>query len=86
MAIAEVGQVWFYEVDKKALYSIKAKFGPLLCAEDSDFWESKAKSCYATLMQFHRVEAIPPVPCPKRDRRSWVVLNPSETSLQLNFG
>ena len=85
VAVAEVGQAWFYEIDKKALYSIKAKFGPLLCADDPDFWKSKIESCYATLIQFHRVEAIPPVPCSKRDRRGWVVLNPTE-SLQLDFG
>jgi hypothetical protein len=85
VAVAEVGQVWFYEIDKKALYHIKSRFGPLLCADDPGFWESKTKSCYATLMQLDRVQSITPVPCPKRDRRSWVVLSAVDTSLELSF-
>jgi hypothetical protein len=73
VAIAEVSEVWYYEMDADARDVIRARFGKQLCVEP-EFWESKAASCYATLMQFSRVEPLPPIPCSKRDRRGWVVL------------
>jgi len=75
VAIAEVGQVWFYELDPAAWRIIKSKFGPLLRIEDPEFWRQKSSACFATLMRLERVEAIPPVSCAKRDRRGWVVLD-----------
>ena len=75
VAIAEVSQVWFYELDASSWTMIKLKFGPLLRIEDPEFWTQKSSACFATLMQLERVEAIPPVSCAKRDRRGWVVLD-----------
>jgi hypothetical protein len=75
VAIAEVGQVWFYELDASAWRIIKREFGPLLRIDDPEFWRQKSSACFATLMRLERVETIPPVPCNKRDRRGWVVLD-----------
>jgi hypothetical protein len=72
-AIAEVGNVWFYELDDDELGVIKTRFGRMLCVND-EFWRSKATCSYATLMCFSKVRPIEPVECEKKDRRGWVVL------------
>jgi hypothetical protein len=74
VAIAEVGQVWFYELDASAWKAIRERFGQLLRIQDPEFWTRKASACFATLMRLERVESIPPVACAKRDRRGWVIL------------
>lgn len=78
VAVAEVSKVWFYELDKKGLDVIRTRFGRQLCIDDPEFWQRKAAACYGTLMQFAWVKAVEPVPCPKRDRRGWVVLEGSQ--------
>lgn len=77
IAVAEVSKVWYYELDSKAWHTIKTRFGPLLRIEDPTFWQRKASSCFATLMHLERVEQFRPVACSKKDRRGWVVLDPS---------
>lgn len=77
VAVAEVSKVWFYELDERGLDVIRTRFGRQLCIEDPGFWQRKAESCYGTLMQFSWIKAVDPISCPKRDRRGWVVLNPS---------
>ena len=77
LAIAEITASWDYELDDGAWQVIKTRFGPLLCVEDPEFWRSKASSCFATLMQLDQVRCFPPVTCPKRDRRGWVVIQPT---------
>ena len=74
VAVAEVANVWFYELDKQTLRFIRSRFGLALGVVDSSFWKSKSNACYATLMQLAQVELITPLTCPKRDRRGWVVI------------
>jgi hypothetical protein len=81
VAVAEVGNVWFYQLDKQVLQAIRAKFGSSLCIEDPAFWKSKSKSCYATLMQFGHVQPVTPVTCFKRDRRGWMTVMRDCTSI-----
>ena len=78
VAVAEVSDVWFYELDPEARDFIRSRFSTQLCIEGPEFWERKAASCYATLMKFSRVESVEPIPCSKRDRRGWVVLGSSQ--------
>jgi hypothetical protein len=73
VAIAEVSDVWYYTLNPGARDFIRARFAKQLCVE-AEFWERKADSCYATLMQFSRVAQVQPIHCTKRDRRGWVVL------------
>lgn len=73
VAVAEVSEVWFYKLDPGAREFIRTRFGPQLCVEP-DFWDRKAHSCYATLMQFSQIDPLPPINCTKQDRRGWVVL------------
>jgi hypothetical protein len=76
VAVAEVSEVWYYELDGDARAFIRSRFGRQLCVEP-DFWKSKADSCYATLIQFSRIDQVEPISCAKRDRRGWVVLSSS---------
>jgi hypothetical protein len=73
VAVARVSDVWYYELDATAWAFIRTRFAKQLCVEP-EFWKSKADSCYATLMQFSRVDRLQPISCMKRDRRGWVVL------------
>lgn len=73
VALAEISEVWYYELDRDAWDTIRTRFGSLLRIDDADFWDRKAGSCFATLMRLVHVEPIDPVPCSKRDRRGWVV-------------
>lgn len=88
IALAEVSQVWYYELDPEAWSFIRTRFATQLCVYDSDFWESKASSYFATLMQFGRVDRLDPLTCSKRDRRGWVVLNgfPEQSELFSSVG
>jgi hypothetical protein len=74
VAVAEVSKVWYYELDESAWDMIRRRFSQQLCVEDPEFWKSKESSCFATLMQFSRIEKLAPLPCSKKDRRGWVVL------------
>ena len=76
-AVAEVGSVWFYQLNPKELELIKKRFGRSLCVDDV-FWQVKAGSLYATLMWFSKVREIEPICCEKKDRRGWVVLRNAE--------
>jgi hypothetical protein len=74
VAVAEVSKVWYYQLDESAWDVIRSRFSRQLCVEDPEFWKSKAFSCFATLMQFARIDKLEPVSCSKKDRRGWVVL------------
>ncbi len=80
VALAEVSAVWYYQLDASARNFIRARFSEQLCIEDPDFWDAKAEACYATLMQFARLERLEPFACDKRDRRGWVVLQSTSDS------
>jgi hypothetical protein len=83
VALAEVSNVWYYQLDSSAWDLIRNRFAERLCVDDSEFWKSKASSCFATLMQFARVDKLDPLNCSKRDRRGWVVLGGSERQADL---
>jgi len=73
VAVAEISEVWYYELDRDAWAMIRSKFDRFLRIDDPQFWERKSGSCYATLMRLEHVEGIAPFECGKRDRRGWVV-------------
>jgi hypothetical protein len=86
VAMAEVSHVWYYRLDPSTWEFIRSKFAEQLCAEDPEFWKSKASSYFATLMQFARVDKLDPLECSKRDRRGWVVLDGSTRQADLFSG
>jgi hypothetical protein len=83
VAVAEVTQVWYYELDSDAWDTIRTRFGPSLQIKDPAFWERRRPSCFATLMGLGHVESISPISCAKRDRRGWVVLDRIERQRSL---
>ena len=82
VAAAEVSDVWYYHLDPSAREFIRKRFAKQLCVEP-EFWERKADSCYATLMQFSHIHRLHPINCMKRDRRGWVVLASSNAQKAL---
>jgi hypothetical protein len=83
VAMAEISRVWYYQLDPKAWDFIRNRFAEQLCAQDPEFWKSKASSYFATIMQFNRVDKLDPMDCSKRDRRGWVVLDGSHREGEL---
>lgn len=83
VALAEIADVWYYELDSNAWEMIRTRFAKQLCANEPEFWESKASSFFATLMRIGRVEKLAPLTCAKRDRRGWVVLQGDDRNADL---
>lgn len=86
VAVAEISEVWYYQLDRDAWDLIRTRFARQLCVDDPVFWESKASSYFATLMQIGRVEKLDPLTCAKRDRRGWVVLDRHDRQTNLFSG
>jgi dephospho-CoA kinase len=74
VGLAQIAYVWFYRLDPRSWDGIRNEFTEALCAQDPAFWHARRHASYATLMRLQHVRAITPVPCVKRDRRGWVVL------------
>jgi hypothetical protein len=74
VAVAEVKQTSFYQLDREQMEMIREKFGPALRVEEASFWEDRKDCCYATIVGLANVYKIVPVPCDKRDKRGWVRL------------
>lgn len=85
IAICQVGQVWFYELNPQSWDEIRDEFTQMLCAQDPEFWNSRRRASYATLMRVRKVKAIDPIKYIKRDRRGWVVLSARDPQLKLSI-
>jgi hypothetical protein len=84
VAVAEIAEVWYYQLDNEAWASIRNRFAKQLCVDDPKFWETKASTYFATLMRIGKVEKLDPLTCSKRDRRGWVVLDRQQKQLDLS--
>lgn len=73
----------FYELDPRTWRLLRAQFARPLCAEDDDFWATRERARYATLMTVVHAHWIDPVRVGKRDRRGWVRLDRSFSQQQL---
>ena len=71
-----MANVWFYELDPDSWRGIRCEFAELLCATDPAFWKAREGAAFATLMRLEHVKSVPPIPCPKKDRRGWIVVLP----------
>lgn len=75
VGFCKVREVWFYQLNQLILNKIKNRFEWELCIQDPQFWESKKKAKYVTIIKlgiFNHV--FIPIRFQKRDRRGWVVL------------
>ena len=78
VGICEVGQVWSYELDPSSWREIRRSFINELCAQDPDFWATRAHASFATLMRVKNVVEVSPTAWIKRDRRGWVVVREAD--------
>ncbi|MBK6510275.1 MAG: ASCH domain-containing protein [Haliea sp.] len=76
VGVCKIGRVWTYNLEPVSWNEIKSSFTDMLCAHDPEFWDSRNKAAYATLMKVAEPVEIPPIECKKRDRRGWVILSP----------
>ncbi len=75
LGVCQVAKAWFFDLHTVPLETIRSRFAKSICATDDAFWRSREKAEYATLLQLRLVRGVSPMPCPKRDRRGWVILN-----------
>ena len=73
--ICQVARTWYYDLRSVPLISVRERFAESICAQDDEFWRSREKAEYATLLKLRSVREVTPMACPKRDRRGWVILN-----------
>lgn len=75
VAIADIADVWYYELNRCEFQAIVKRFGSAMCLEE-EFIKSKSSSAFATLIRLDRVHGLDDLEVRKSDRRGWVVLHP----------
>jgi dephospho-CoA kinase len=83
VGICEVTNTWFYRLGPGSFEEIAARFGRAICPVDDEFWTDRRHTEYATLIKLGRVHRTEPLVFPKKDRRGWVVLKPSDLQGEL---
>jgi hypothetical protein len=78
VGLARVTAVWSYCLDPDSWRTIRETFARALRAQDPEFWESRRRASYATLMMLDQVSSIEPIQWRKADRRGWVVVESGE--------
>jgi hypothetical protein len=72
--ICTVHRVWHYQLTGNSIDDIRRTFAKRICADDPEFWESKSRANYVTLMMISTVRELRPIRIAKKDRRGWVNL------------
>lgn len=74
----------FRITDARVLDTLRLRYGRHLRAEFDDFWDQRRTSRFATVVELGGVWRLEtPLPCPKKDRRGWVVLDSARGQLGL---
>lgn len=70
------GDVNYFRIaNKKTLEVIKTNYAEGICSNaDANFWKSRAKSKYVTLIEVKKVKKILPFKSEKKDRSGWSIL------------
>ena len=71
VGLCRVEKLTFYELTPNTLSSIRDEFSKRICP-GPDFWESRQKAAFATLITISDVQRVEPFSVGKRDRRGWV--------------
>jgi hypothetical protein len=79
------GTVQHLDIGVVTLQRIADQYGTAIAPADTSFWAERVTARYATLVEMLDVVPTEAVPVHKRDRRGWVVLNPSPTENQRLF-
>lgn len=81
VALGLIQGTWYLRLDVDRLADVRREFASAMRADSASFWENRRAASFATLMEVREVRELPrPLPCPKRDRRGWVVLRSSRRS------
>lgn len=83
--ICTVAKTWFFDLRSVPLSVVRERYARAICASEDDFWRAREKAEYATLMKLRWVRELPPLSCPKRDRRGWVILKGDQEQLALPY-
>ena len=83
VGLCRVEAAWFYELDPDTLNDIRRDFSQAICPAGPDFWRSRERASFATLLSISDVERIVPFSVEKRDRRGWVTFDVSPGRKQL---
>lgn len=81
VGLCQVTDTWFYSLTNDSWNTIRQVFAQSLCADWPDFWASRQKARFVTLMRIGQVRAVGPIACDKRDRRGWVVIRAGDPEL-----
>jgi hypothetical protein len=73
VAACKISERWYYNLSADSWSEIKL-YKDSLCVHDPNFWKSKKKASYATLMKINHVKELAPLSIEKRDRRGWIVI------------
>lgn len=70
------GDVNYFRIaNKKTLEVIETNYAEGICSNaDANFWKSRAKSKYVTLIEVKKVKKILPFKSEKKDRSGWSIL------------
>lgn len=70
------GDVNYFRIaNKKTLEVIETNYAEGICSNaDANFWKSRAKSKYVTLIEVKKVKRILPFKSEKKDRSGWSIL------------
>lgn len=83
IGLCAVRRLWFYHLDRDSWKEIRAEFTEALCAQDPDFWRTRTRAEFASLMRVEHVFQVGNIDCAKRDRRGWVILPSYDPQLRL---
>ena len=83
VGLCQIADAWFYRLDPRSWSTIRQEFTQALCAQDPAFWQARRQASFATLMRLQHVRPLAPLPCAKRDRRGWVILQRAAAPLPL---
>jgi hypothetical protein len=83
--ICEVSKTWYFELGSVPLADLRERFAESICATEDEFWHAREKAEYATLLKLRWVRELPPMSCPKRDRRGWVILHGARSQVALPY-
>jgi hypothetical protein len=83
VGVFEVGSVLCLRLRGDELPTLRERFSAAMCADAAEFWSERSGARYASFLGVTEVRGVAQVPCPKRDRRGWVVLRAATSQLSL---
>jgi len=76
------GEVKFFNnLNKAVVDKIETEYGEQICTSyDKDFWKSRDKANYASLIEVKKIKKLPVYKSEKKDRSGWSILRVGITS------